>query len=511
MFTLTKPRSATEMQAQAVQVKKSERGSNRDKQKLKSIATRGLEPAFAMTTYSPVDDGDEFAGGNASLGKTYEVERQISNFRNRMVSYDMHEIFELKKIATEGTATTAPVFGADKFDLFEKYENITLDECKEWNAAIREYATEEDVESLVWTAELLFNSTDTSLQTKIGEEFDKLPNNHKGGVVYFKIMMEQIVSSTEDAVQLMLNTLRTMKLTKFQGENVYTAVSQVRGAINRLKSLSVSRVPSDIVHQVITMLTTSSTEEFNEIFKHMLTLSKQETFKLQIGGRTDLAMVESILKDATKNYASIKNADKWIGIDAGASAFAADLSKVQCYNCKKNGHLKRDCPEATEKQRTEWKETARNRTSGGGRGGRGRNGGGRNGGGRGKGRGRGGGNGKNNDKAGGGSKYSPSGQFRRPEAGEDTRTIMGNLCYPCSHCGWNDQHSTANHKGGGSSGQQAASPTPKAPTEGDFAKKVALAIRGIAKAGNADVDADEAPATFSSLSIFSGIEKVLKE
>eukprot|EP00978_Attheya_sp_CCMP212_P040683 scaffold224920_cov33-Attheya_sp.AAC.4 len=79
-----------------------------------------------------------------------------------------------------------------------------------------------------------------------------------------------------------------MKLTKFQGENAYTAVSQVRGAINRLKSLSVSRVLSDIFHQVITMFTTSSTEEFNEICKHMLTLSKQETFKLQIGGRSDL-------------------------------------------------------------------------------------------------------------------------------------------------------------------------------------------------------------------------------
>eukprot|EP00978_Attheya_sp_CCMP212_P003692 scaffold7769_cov53-Attheya_sp.AAC.7 len=55
MFTLTKPRLASEMQAQAVQVKKSERESNRDKQKL---ATRGLEPAFAMTTYSPIKDGD---------------------------------------------------------------------------------------------------------------------------------------------------------------------------------------------------------------------------------------------------------------------------------------------------------------------------------------------------------------------------------------------------------------------------------------------------------------------
>eukprot|EP00978_Attheya_sp_CCMP212_P002539 scaffold5152_cov60-Attheya_sp.AAC.5 len=174
-------------------------------------------------------------------------------------------------------------------------------------------------------------------------------------------MMEQIVSSTEDAVQLMLNTRRMMKLTKFQGENVYTVVSQIpRGVINRLKRLSVSSVPSEIVHQVIMMLTTSSTEECKEIFKHMLTLSKQETFKLQIGGQSDLAMVESILKDATKNYTLIKVADKWISIDGAASAFATDLLDVQCYNCKKHGHLKRDCPEATKKQCREWKEMSRN-------------------------------------------------------------------------------------------------------------------------------------------------------
>jgi hypothetical protein len=110
MFTLTKPRPSTEMHAHAVQVEMSERGSNRDKQKLKSIATRGLEPVFVgVTTYLPSENGDKFVGGNASVGKTYEVERQISNFWNHMVMYyDMHSLFELQKIATKGTATTAP-------------------------------------------------------------------------------------------------------------------------------------------------------------------------------------------------------------------------------------------------------------------------------------------------------------------------------------------------------------------------------------------------------------------
>eukprot|EP00978_Attheya_sp_CCMP212_P021215 scaffold61789_cov36-Attheya_sp.AAC.2 len=72
----------------------------------------------------------------------------------------MHKIFELQKIATTGTATTVPsIFGEDKFDLFEKYENITIDECKEWNAAIREYTPAADVKILVWATELLFNRT----------------------------------------------------------------------------------------------------------------------------------------------------------------------------------------------------------------------------------------------------------------------------------------------------------------------------------------------------------------
>eukprot|EP00978_Attheya_sp_CCMP212_P025148 scaffold80439_cov53-Attheya_sp.AAC.3 len=275
-------------------------------------------------------------------------------------------------------------------------------------------------------------------------------------------MMEQIISSTKDAVQLMLNTLRTMKLLmKFQGENVYTAVSQVCGVINRrLKSLSMSRVPSDIVHQ-----------ELNEIFERMLTLSKLETFKLQIGGQSDLAMmVESILEDATQNI--------------------MHQSKLLTRSGSKHGHIKRDCPEATKKQRSEWKEMSRNHTSGGGcGGGRGCNSGGC---------GKGGGNkGNKKDNGKGGSKYSTSGQFRYPKAGEGTHEILGNLCYPCSHYGWNQEHSTDNHtNAGGGSGKKSTSTTPKKSNDGDFAKNVALAIQGIA---------NDAPAAFSLL--FNGIQK----
>eukprot|EP00978_Attheya_sp_CCMP212_P021214 scaffold61789_cov36-Attheya_sp.AAC.1 len=194
-------------------------------------------------------------------------------------------------------------------------------------------------------------------------------------------------------------------------------------------------------------------------------------------------MVESILKDATQNYTPIKVADKkWIStIDAGASSFTAELSKVQCYNCKKHGHIKRDCPEATKKQRSEWKEMPCNHTSGGGRGG---------------GRGR-----KTVEVV--TEEAIIKGTRKTMERGDQNIVPLVSSVTPKL------EHSTDNHANGGGSGKKSTStPTPKKSNNGDFAKNVALAIQGIANAGIKDDDDDDAPAAFSLL--FNGIQKVLK-
>jgi len=56
-----------------------------------------------------------------------------------------------------------------------------------------------------------------------------------------------------------------MKINKFEGENVMTVVSYLRGAIACLQN--VQKLPHDIVSQVCDILQTSSVEEFNKYFE----------------------------------------------------------------------------------------------------------------------------------------------------------------------------------------------------------------------------------------------------
>jgi hypothetical protein len=63
----------------------------------------------------------------------------------------------------------------------------------------------------------------------------------------------------------------------------------------------------------------------------------------------------------------------------------------------------------------------------------------------GRGRGRGGGNGNQSSTT---INYTTNGAYRRPVAGEKTRSISGNTHYPCGKCGWNTSHSSAYHSNG---------------------------------------------------------------
>ena len=88
------------------------------------------------------------------------------------------------------------------------------------------------------------------------------------GPLLFYHAMSLITTQTADAVRALTLRVTNLKLGDIQGENVgTTAISQMRGALLRLKALV--KVPNDIVDKIIDTMQTSSVEKFNRFFENI--------------------------------------------------------------------------------------------------------------------------------------------------------------------------------------------------------------------------------------------------
>ena len=70
--------------------------------------------------------------------------------------------------------------------------------------------------------------------------------------------MEEIGTTTEEAVNNMQELLKTASLNDIKGENVRVLVSQMRGEIIRLEKLTPNIVPSNVVDLELDEICTAS-------------------------------------------------------------------------------------------------------------------------------------------------------------------------------------------------------------------------------------------------------------
>ena len=82
----------------------------------------------------------------------------------------------------------------------------------------------------------LKGSCDNVLKKKFTENLINVPSIEKGVSLYLKVMMTFISSNTEEAICTLTQKVSTFKVTSIQGENINTAVSQLRGAGSCLMS-----------------------------------------------------------------------------------------------------------------------------------------------------------------------------------------------------------------------------------------------------------------------------------
>jgi hypothetical protein len=253
------------------------------------------------------------------------------------------------------------------------------------------------------TAKFLQNNVADKPWEKCYERYAKYEPIELGGPLFFRVMLLQLVSNSEDAGRALLTRLENLSISDVPGENIEKAVSQIRGAIERLKHIK--RLPEDLIPKLLKIFQTTSVDDFNASFsllekQRMLNSFATSTgggnsLKLSLFGATEAEIPDKLCNLAESLYVAKVETGEWSGAKTKGkkSAFVTDAtphSGPTCWNCGTPGHTLQACTQAknktaiaTRKKAAEalWKANA----SSGGRG--------RGDGGRGRGRGRGGGRG----------------------------------------------------------------------------------------------------------------------
>lgn len=409
----------------------------RGREKLHAMAITALPTKFALLN---VTDNDE------QLTNSYNLMMRTNEFFSRIEKYDMAEPFY--RIVQEDEDDPGNIL-PDVINLREYITRVTEEQVRESNDFYSRHGQTYDVQNLMWTQELLENSCEDDLRDKVMESLTQIPQSEQGGPLFYFIMINLITSSTAEAARTLINRIRTLQIRDIPGENVFTAVSQVRGALRQLTI--VNAVPVDIQFILIDIFNKTSSISFNETFN--ILNGQIRIQRLRDPNILEQYSPESILRLAESNYRELIEKGEWNAPTKAGSSF------VTCWNCGEEGHVRNECPHPQKDNSGRGGRGGRDGGRGGGRGRtqeRGRSGGrgGRFGGRRnnrgGRGFGRTGGRGRFQGRGGGiaDSEKRLADELKTPPSkrGVTVRNIGGRQHFWCHRCHqWNGDHLTKDH------------------------------------------------------------------
>jgi hypothetical protein len=112
-----------------------------------------------------------------------------------------------------------------------------LSHYKNWQRDVNDHAADVDYESSIWTKELLESCLDPELKKQVKDQYDRLDLYQKGGITYFKIVVDTVFkmsSLTVKSLKEFISDFGNNGLTKVQGENVRQVGTLIIAVTTRL-------------------------------------------------------------------------------------------------------------------------------------------------------------------------------------------------------------------------------------------------------------------------------------
>ena len=327
------PRATARTIAEATQlravVSKESRASltQAEKIKLQGNAEKGLEIKYDLLDSVNLSDVD-------TLKAVYNMAIRTEELKEDMARYDMDGVFlipnDFKYDATEDEYH--PVQGAAPINLFDSAAEVEFGLVKLASQWMMRFRADFHIENLFWSGSKILNSCTPRLREKLEESTQGLSTQYKTGPVFFVMLYKLVLSSTPVSMRAVIRRLEDLKLSAFQGENVKSAVSLIKGAVGLLENNGA--VPSDMIDIAFRIMKSSSSLEFNT---HVNAMRTNHDLKVKTMELDDL-----LLNLQTKYNELTLNGEWDVGTndDNQNSIFTS----YECHSCGGTDHFWRQCP-----------------------------------------------------------------------------------------------------------------------------------------------------------------------
>jgi len=283
------------------------------------------------------------------LKHVMQLRTQLTALKTHMYLFDIDDVFTIvKPVDVHATGQLE----SSSYDLLRDYGKLEPQQVALSNLWYNSWVEDEYIqENLSITQQFLKNNTEDTLWNKALEDAQSYPTQSHGGPLMFVLLMKRIQDSSAIALAHLLTQIRNLKISDLQGEDVDEAVSMIRSVYNLMLNTSTDRhnyVPDDFPKNVLSIFQTTSVGDFNKMFE------QEERDIIRAGyksnGRLVYPPVEDTLQLATNLYHGMK--DTWNTGKRGAAFNAQHNAHGHsprpggiCFNCGKEGHMARECPE----------------------------------------------------------------------------------------------------------------------------------------------------------------------